>query len=52
MRIYLCADCGYRLRSEGAVCVACWVRRSCEAQGVPTKVTDPDVLARVAVLLT
>lgn len=28
-----------------------WTRRSCEAQGVPVKVTDPVVLRKVAVLL-
>lgn len=28
-----------------------WVRRSCQAQGVPVKVTDPEVVRRVGVLL-
>jgi hypothetical protein len=28
-----------------------WTRRSCEAQGVPVKITDPVVLRKVAVLL-
>jgi hypothetical protein len=28
-----------------------WVRRTCEEQGVPAKVTDPGVLGRVADLL-
>ena len=31
--------------------VGAWVRESCEAQGVPVKVTDPDVLRRVCALL-
>ena len=29
-----------------------WVEASCSAQGVPVKVTDPMVVARVGVLLT
>lgn len=28
-----------------------WVRRSCQDQGVPLKVTDPSVIRRVAALL-
>jgi len=31
--------------------VAAWLRTSCERQGLSTKVTDPDVLARVAAIL-
>lgn len=31
--------------------LAAWVAKSCAAQGVPVKVTDPTVLRRVAVLL-
>ena len=31
--------------------VRAWVKRTCAAQGVPVKVTDPAVLAAVAVLL-
>ncbi len=31
--------------------LAAWVRASCEAQGVPEKVTDPAVLHRVSTLL-
>lgn len=31
--------------------VAEWTRQSCEAQGVPVKVTDPMVLHQVAILL-
>ena len=31
--------------------VAAWVQASCARQGVPIKVTDPGVVARVAVLL-
>lgn len=30
--------------------VVAWLEASCKAQGVPVKVTDPIVLARVAVL--
>lgn len=29
-----------------------WLRRSCEEQGVPLKVTDPTTLRRIAVLFT
>lgn len=29
-----------------------WVRGSCERQGVPVVVTDPEVVCRVVVLLT
>ena len=29
-----------------------WVERTCAAQGIKVKVTDPDVLRQVAVLLT
>lgn len=32
--------------------LAAWVAESCVAQGVPVKVTDPVVVARVGVLLT
>lgn len=46
-------------RSSGTVAVrpapgfdvAAWVAASCEAQGVPVKVTDPDSLRRVCALL-
>ena len=31
--------------------VVAWVRASCEAQGLPEKVTDPVILRKVAVLL-
>ena len=31
--------------------LAAWVRASCEAQGVPEKITDPAVLARIGALL-
>lgn len=29
-----------------------WVRASCQRQGVPVVVSDPDVVSRVVVLLT
>jgi hypothetical protein len=32
--------------------ITAWVRASCELQGVAVRVTDPQVLGRVAVLLT
>ena len=32
--------------------LAAWVAKSCAAQGVPVKVTDPAVLRQVGVLLT
>lgn len=32
--------------------VAEWVSATCEAQGVPVRVTDPDVVRSVAVLLS
>jgi hypothetical protein len=32
--------------------VAAWVKASCDRQGVPLVVTDPSVVADVAVLLT
>jgi len=32
--------------------IAAWVRASCEAQGLPFRVTSPEVLGKVAVLLT
>lgn len=32
--------------------LAAWVTASCVAQGVPVKVTDPHLLAKVGVLLT
>ena len=32
--------------------LAAWVTASCQAQGVPTKVTDPHVLGLVGTLLT
>ena len=32
--------------------LAAWVAKSCAAQGVPIKVTDPAVLRQVGVLLT
>jgi len=32
--------------------LAVWVAKSCAAQGVPVKVTDPAVLRQVGVLLT
>ena len=31
--------------------LAAWVRASCEAQGVPVKVEDPDVVNRVCAVL-
>ena len=31
--------------------VAAWVRETCQAQGVPEKVTEPEVLRQVGVLL-
>lgn len=31
--------------------LAAWVAKSCAAQGVPVKVTDPTVVRRVAALL-
>lgn len=31
--------------------LAAWVEASCAAQGVPVRVTDPGVIARVGVLL-
>jgi hypothetical protein len=31
--------------------VAAWLRASCAEQGVPVRVTDPQVLGRVAALL-
>ncbi len=31
--------------------LAAWVEASCAAQGVPVRVTDPGVLARIGVLL-
>jgi hypothetical protein len=31
--------------------LAAWVEASCAAQGVPVRVTDPGVLARVGVLM-
>jgi hypothetical protein len=31
--------------------VAAWLRASCAAQGVPVRVTDPQVLAQVAALV-
>lgn len=36
---------------DGGFDVAAWVASSCRAQGVPVKVTDARVVARVAVLL-
>ena len=38
-----------RLTGDG---LRAWVEASCSAQGVPVKVTDPMVVARVGVLLT
>lgn len=32
--------------------VRAWVEQSCEAQGVPTRIDNPDVLAAVACLLS
>jgi hypothetical protein len=32
--------------------IAAWVRASCEAQGLPFRVASPEVLGKVAVLLT
>ena len=32
--------------------ITAWVRASCEAQGVPFRVASPEVLGKVAVLLT
>ena len=37
--------------TDGDVDIEAWVRRSCEAQGVPLKVVDPDALRDVTVLL-
>jgi hypothetical protein len=31
--------------------LAAWVEASCAAQGVPVRVTDPGVIARIGVLL-
>ena len=31
--------------------LAAWVRATCEAQGVPEKVTDPEALRRIGDLL-
>lgn len=31
--------------------VAEWVERSCAAQGVPVKITDPSVIRQVVILL-
>jgi hypothetical protein len=31
--------------------VRAWVEKTCDAQGVPVKVTDPEVVSRAAVLL-
>lgn len=28
-----------------------WTRRSCEAQGVPVKITDPEVIRQIVILL-
>lgn len=38
-------------KCEWARAVVEWVRESCEAQGVPVKVTDAAVLGQVAVML-
>ena len=32
--------------------VAAWLQASCEGQALPVRVTDPDVLGRVAAVLT
>ena len=39
------------LKEAASSDVRAWVERTCAAQGVPVKVTDPVVLAAVAVLL-
>lgn len=49
----LCAECRQPTKNIGGteVCLPCWVRTSCEEQGVPVKVTDPLVLGKIAVLM-
>lgn len=42
---------GYPMAAERAFDLAAWVAASCESQGVPVKVTDPEVVRQVWVLL-
>lgn len=52
MKVTVCIQCRERLDDGATYCIPCWVRESCERQGVPVKVTDSLVLRRVVTLLT
>lgn len=54
VELVLCEDCPdreYCATPENRCAFIRWLFRSCAESGVPVKVTDPEVLAQVAILL-